>query len=162
MSGKVVNRAELAAELAARRERGERIVFTNGCFDILHVGHARSLQRARALGDCLVVGVNSDESTRRLKGPQRPIVPEADRAELLAALRCVDLVTIFEETTPEVLLELVRPAIHVKGGDYTPENLPEADLVRRLGGEVVIVPLEAGRSTTDIVKRMEAGKGPAA
>src|SRR5947209_1448863 len=117
MTRKIVRRNELAPILLPFCERGRRIVFTNGCFDVLHVGHVRYLQAARALGDLLVVGVNSDSSVRELKGPNRPLVPEEERAELLAALECVDYVSIFPELRPDALIEIVRPAIHVKGGD---------------------------------------------
>ncbi|HZO91332.1 MAG TPA: D-glycero-beta-D-manno-heptose 1-phosphate adenylyltransferase [Chthonomonadaceae bacterium] len=144
----------LAEKLAARRVEGARIVSTNGVFDVLHVGHVRYLQAARALGDLLVVGVNGDAGVRRLKGPTRPFVPEDERAELLAALACVDYVTIFEEPTPEALLEVVRPHIHVKGGDYCVEDMPETAVVRHYGGEVVTVPFVAGRSTTGLVERI--------
>lgn len=136
------------------RAEGKRIVFTNGCFDILHVGHLRYLQAARALGDALVVGVNSDAGVRRLKGPGRPIVPEEERAELLAGLACVDYVTLFGEPLPNETIEALRPHIHVKGGDYTAEALPEAETVRACGGEVVILPLVPGRSTTWILERI--------
>jgi rfaE bifunctional protein nucleotidyltransferase chain/domain len=146
--------AELAALLEARRARGERIVTTNGVFDVLHVGHTRYLQAARALGDLLVVGVNSDACTRRLKGLTRPIVLESERAELLAALSCVDYVTLFDDPTPMALLEALRPHVHAKGGDYDPEQMPETPVVRRGGGEVVILPFEAGHSTSDIVQRI--------
>jgi D-beta-D-heptose 7-phosphate kinase/D-beta-D-heptose 1-phosphate adenosyltransferase len=144
------------------REAGKRIVFTNGCFDLLHVGHARYLQQARALGDLLVVGVNTDASVRRLKGPQRPLVPAAERVELIAALACVDYVCLFEEDTPEALIGEVRPHYHVKGGDYQPDDLPEARLVRDLGGEVVILPLTTGRSTTGLVESITRSGGEAA
>jgi D-beta-D-heptose 7-phosphate kinase/D-beta-D-heptose 1-phosphate adenosyltransferase len=145
---------DLAEVLEERRARGERIVFTNGCFDILHVGHARYLARARALGDLLVVGVNSDRSVRALKGPSRPLVAEDDRAELLAHFAAVDYVCIFDEDLPNALIEVVRPAIDVKGGDYDAEKMPETPVVRRYGGEVVILPLEEGRSTTRVVTRV--------
>ncbi len=151
---KVLTRDRLAIVLESRRRRGERIVFTNGCFDILHVGHARYLAHARELGDLLVVGVNSDSSVHALKGEGRPIVPEAERAELLAHLACVDYVSIFDESTPDALIEVVRPAVHVKGGDYQADQLPEAEAVRRHGGRVVIVPLVEGRSTTNVVRRI--------
>src|SRR5690349_1922472 len=132
--GKVVpDWQELARLLEARRNVGERIVTTNGVFDVLHVGHTRYLQAARALGDLLVVGINSDACTRRLKGQSRPIVPEAERAELLAALACVDYVTLFDEPTPIDLLETLRPHIHTKGGDYDPEQMPETSIVRQGG-----------------------------
>ena len=150
----------LFAERAARlRAEGKRIVFTNGVFDILHVGHVRYLQEARALGDVLLVGVNSDTSVRRLKGPERPINGEDDRAEVLDALACVDSVSIFPEDNPEELLRLVRPAVHAKGGDYkTPDALPETPLVRSFGGEVIILNMVEGRSTTETIRKMkEAG-----
>jgi rfaE bifunctional protein nucleotidyltransferase chain/domain len=129
-------------------------VFTNGCFDLLHVGHVRYLQAARQLGDRLVVGLNSDASVRQLKGPTRPLVPEDERAEVLAALACVDFVTIFSERTADNLLTLLRPQIYAKGGDYTPENLPEAATVEAYGGKISIVSFVPGRSTTDLVDRI--------
>jgi len=151
---KIVARAELVEQLAARRAGGDQIVFTNGCFDLLHVGHARCLAQARALGDLLVVGLNSDSSVRALKGPDRPLVPQEERAELLAHLQAVDYVCVFEEERPDALLEAVRPHVHVKGGDYREEDLPEAPVVRRHGGRVVIVPLAEGRSTTILLQRI--------
>lgn len=128
-------------------------MFTNGCFDILHLGHLQTLSRAASEGSKLVVGVNSDSSVQRLKGPSRPINPERDRALLLAGLRCVDAVTIFEEDTPLPLLSVLRPAVHVKGGDYRIEDLPEAEIVRKNGGRVVIIDLLPGRSTTSTIER---------
>ena len=149
-----MTRAEFAALADALRAEGKRVVFTNGVFDILHVGHVRYLQAARALGDALLVGVNSDASVRRLKGPTRPINPEDERAEVMAALACVNGVCVFEEDTPHALIEAVRPTVHAKGGDYgTPEALPETALVRSLGGDVVILPLVPGRSTTGLLAR---------
>jgi len=146
---------EFAALAEALRAEGKRVVFTNGVFDILHVGHVRYLQQARALGDALLVGINSDASVRRLKGPTRPINLEEERAEVIAALRCVDGVCIFTEDRPDNLIEAVRPNVHAKGGDYaSPDALPETPLVPRLGGEVVILPLVAGRSTTRIVETL--------
>jgi rfaE bifunctional protein nucleotidyltransferase chain/domain len=152
---KQVSRDQLAALAERLRAGGRRIVFTNGCFDLLHVGHLRYLRAARALGDVLVVGVNTDASVRSLKGPSRPVVPEAERAELLAGLECVDYVTLFSEATPNAVIERLRPEVHVKGGDYSADALPEAPLVRSYGGEVVIVPLVPGRSTTELIRRME-------
>ncbi len=116
--GRFLERDALAALVSARQQGGERGVFTNGCFDLLHLGHVTYLQRARALGDFLIVALNSDRSTRRLKGPRRPLVPERERAEILSALACVDYVTIFDEPTAEGLVRLLRPAVYVKGGDY--------------------------------------------
>lgn len=145
------------------RAEGKRVVFTNGHFDLLHVGHLRYLQAARALGDTLVVGVNDDAVTRLRKGPGRPIVPEEERAELVAGLACVDYVVIFHEETAEAAVARLRPDIYVKGGDYAIDEaeeragkqpLPEAAVVRGYGGEVRTVPLVPGRSTTDIVRRI--------
>ncbi len=150
-SSKRLERDEVAGVMAAHRHAGRRIVFTNGCFDLLHVGHARYLREARARGDLLVVGVNTDASVRRLKGDRRPLVPVEERAELLAALECVDHVVLFDEDTPEALIAAVRPDLHVKGGDYRADDLPEAALVRELGGEVAILPITPGRSTTGLV-----------
>jgi rfaE bifunctional protein nucleotidyltransferase chain/domain len=153
-----LQRAEFARIANDLRAHGKRVVFTNGVFDILHVGHARYLQAARNLGDALLVGINSDDSVRRLKGPTRPINPEDERAELIAALACVSGVCVFGEDTPHALLEAVRPHIHAKGGDYAnPDALPETPLVRSLGGEVVILPLVQDRSTTRLVQKLQAG-----
>lgn len=151
-----MTRDAFAALAAQFRAEGKRVVFTNGVFDILHVGHLRYLQQARALGEVLFVGVNADASVRRLnKGPERPINPEDERAELLLGLKCVDAVCIFEEDTPLELIRAVRPDIHCKGGDYaSPDVLPETPLVRSLGGEVVILSLVPGRSTTEVVKKL--------
>jgi rfaE bifunctional protein nucleotidyltransferase chain/domain len=155
-----MTRDELAELAASLRAEGKRVVFTNGVFDILHVGHVRYLQQARSLGDALLVGINSDASVRRLKGPTRPINSEEERAEVIAALSCVAGTCIFTEDTPHALIEAVRPNIHAKGGDYkTPEALPETPLVRSLGGDVVILPLVDGRSTTRLIERLELG-GP--
>ncbi|HZT43861.1 MAG TPA: D-glycero-beta-D-manno-heptose 1-phosphate adenylyltransferase [Chthonomonadaceae bacterium] len=157
--GKVIHSwEEMADILAEHRARSERIVSTNGVFDLLHVGHVRTLQAARALGDLLVVGINSDDGTRRLKGPERPFVPQEERAEVLAALACVDYVTFFDEPTPSALLEIIRPAIHVKGGDYTVGAMPETEVVERHGGTVVTLPFVAGHSTTDLARRVLANR----
>jgi len=151
---KLVSRDRLAAIVADLRRDGRKIVFTNGCFDLLHIGHVRYLAAASKHGDVLIVAVNSDASVKRLKGPNRPLVPADERAEMLAALAFVDYVVIFEEDTPDSLLRLVRPDVHVKGGDYRPDELPEAPLVRSLGGEIVIAPLVDGRSTTIYITRI--------
>ncbi len=164
----------VAAQAAARaaRLRGGTVVATGGCFDLLHVGHLATLRAARRLGDCLVVCLNSDRSVRALKGPTRPLVPQADRARLVAALDCVDAVVTFDELTPERLLDRLRPDIWVKGGDYfldgpdgRPALLPEAELVRRWGGQTIVVPYLSGRSTTRLIAaarpapaRIEGGK----
>ena len=149
-----VTRDNLSAFAAALRAHGQRIVFTNGCFDILHVGHVRYLGAARALGDCLVVGLNSDASVRRLKGPERPVNEEADRAEVLDALRAVDYVTIFDEPTAAELIEIIRPDVYVKGGDYTIATLPEAEIVRDYGGRVEFIDLVPERSTTRVIEKL--------
>ena len=139
---------------SALRAGGARVVFTNGCFDILHAGHVRYLAAARALGDVLILGVNSDASVRRLKGATRPVNGEADRAEVVGALTSVDYVVIFGEDTAEDLIAKVRPAVYAKGGDYTLETLPEARIVESYGGEVAFIPLVAGKSTTGIIAKM--------
>jgi D-beta-D-heptose 7-phosphate kinase/D-beta-D-heptose 1-phosphate adenosyltransferase len=151
--------ASLAGRLEVLRAQGRRIVLTNGCFDILHRGHVSYLSRAKALGDVLVVGVNSDESIRRLKGPGRPINTLEDRLQVLAALGCVDHVVAFHEDTPHELVRAVRPHVFVKGGDYTRDRLPEAALVEELGGEVHILPFVADRSTTGVIERIRAADG---
>lgn len=151
---KVLDREALVSRIAALREGGRRVVFTNGCFDLLHRGHITYLNQAKALGDVLVVGLNDDASVRRLKGTSRPINPTEDRAQVLAALSCVDLIVPFTEDTPAALIEALRPDVYVKGGDYTRETLPEAPLVESLGGEVRLLPYLDDRSTTGIIERV--------
>jgi D-beta-D-heptose 7-phosphate kinase/D-beta-D-heptose 1-phosphate adenosyltransferase len=154
---------DLLDTLDQQRAAGRRVVTTNGCFDLLHIGHVRFLNDARALGDLLVVGLNSDGAVRRLKGPGRPVVAEADRAAMLAALRPVDHVVVFDNLLPNDLLAAVRPALHCKAGDYTIESLPEAEVVRSYGGEVCILPLTAGHSTSQLIERISrAGQEQAA
>jgi len=143
----------------ALREAGQQVVFTNGCFDILHAGHVRYLREARAQGDCLVLGLNSDASVRGLKGPTRPINSELDRAEVVGALKAVDYVVIFGEQTAENLIAKVRPAVYVKGGDYTLDTLPEAKIVQSYGGRVHFVKMVEGRSTTNVIKKIAADTG---
>jgi D-beta-D-heptose 7-phosphate kinase/D-beta-D-heptose 1-phosphate adenosyltransferase len=150
---------ELVARLEEERFLGHRIVFTNGVFDILHAGHVQLLRRARALGDVLVVGINSDASTRRLKGPTRPINRESDRLALVSALDPVDYAILFGEDTPERLIREIRPDIHVKGGDYDAASLPEIDAVREVGARVEILSLVEGRSTTAVIDRILAAAG---
>jgi rfaE bifunctional protein nucleotidyltransferase chain/domain len=150
----VQNHNELAEIVKGRQEAGELIVFTNGVFDILHGGHVRYLAQARNLGGALVVAINSDSSVRRLKGDKRPIVGEAERAELLDALRSVDYVTHFSTDTPVPLLEKIRPDIYVKGGDYRIEDLPEARVVKAYGGRVLLLPYLEGSSTSGIIERV--------
>ncbi|MFJ8579205.1 D-glycero-beta-D-manno-heptose 1-phosphate adenylyltransferase [Micromonospora sp. NPDC093277] len=152
----LVDPDELSALVAEHRRAGRSIVFTNGCFDVLHPGHVRYLTQARALGDLLIVAVNSDGSVRRLKGPDRPVNPVEDRTALLAALECVDHVVVFEEDSPARLIEAVRPDVYVKGGDYPPEMVPEAPLVRRLGGQVRTLGYVPDRSTSAIIDRIRA------
>jgi D-beta-D-heptose 7-phosphate kinase / D-beta-D-heptose 1-phosphate adenosyltransferase len=156
--GRVVDLEGLLGEIGDRSSAGAgRVVTTNGCFDILHAGHLATLRAAKEMGDTLVVLVNDDDSVRRLKGASRPLVPAADRAELVAALEPVDFVVLFSEDTPVRALGAIRPAVHVKGGDYTAADLPETAAVEAGGGEVVIVPLVPGRSTSGIAGR--AGEG---
>jgi D-beta-D-heptose 7-phosphate kinase/D-beta-D-heptose 1-phosphate adenosyltransferase len=145
----------LAARIAAYRHEGRKIVFTNGCFDILHRGHITYLNQAKDLGDVLIMGVNSDESVARLKGPSRPLNPLEDRIQVLAALSCVDHIVPFYEDRPDELIKLVRPDVFVKGGDYTRETLPEAPLVERLGGKVEILPYIKDKSTTGVIEKIK-------
>lgn len=145
----------MTLDQAVREREGKKLVFTNGVFDILHVGHVRYLCQARHLGDLLFVGLNSDDSVKRLgKGDDRPINHFQDRAEVLGALRCVDGIICFDELTPERLVSALKPEIYVKGGDYTLENLPEAPIVHGYGGEVVLIPLVEGQSTTLTLKKL--------
>ena len=153
----IIPREHIRDTCDAARAKGATVVFTNGCFDVLHAGHVRYLTKARAMGDFLVIGLNSDDSVRRLKGNGRPINTEDDRAEVLDALRAVDAVTIFDEPTAEALIAMVRPDVYVKGGDYTLETLPEAKIVQEYGGRVEFVPLVEGRSTTNVIERIRSG-----
>ena len=153
---------ELARHISRHRAEGQRIVLTNGCFDVLHRGHTRYLTQAKQLGDILVVALNSDDSVRRLKGPQRPINTVTDRAAVIAALSCVDYVTVFDSPTPVALIEELRPEIYAKGGDYTPEMLVETHAVERYGGTVAILDYVADLSTTAVVQRIRSGEGAVA
>lgn len=155
---RILDRVALIDRLRAERERGCRIVLANGCFDVLHVGHVRYLQSARALGDLLVVGINSDQQVTVLKGADRPIMPEAQRAEIVASLEAVDLVTIFDEPTVESLLLAIRPDVHAKGTDYTEETVPERDVVRSYGGTVAIVGDPKDHSTSELLRRVNLQK----
>jgi D-glycero-beta-D-manno-heptose 1-phosphate adenylyltransferase len=148
------NRDELIAIVDAARKSGHRIVFANGCFDILHAGHVRYLEGARALGDLLIVGINSDEQTRKLKGAGRPVLPAEERAEIVAALEAVDLVTIFDEPTVTELLLALKPHIHAKGTDYTEETVPERDVVRSFGGRVAIVGDPKDHSSSEMIEKL--------
>lgn len=143
----------IASTVSQLKKQGKKIVTTNGCFDILHLGHIRYLQEAKSLGDILIVGVNSDVSVRKLKGLERPINKETDRAEVLAALEAIDYVIIFPEDTPEKLLGVIQPHVHVKGGDYTGKELPEKKVVEACGGKVHCVSHVPGFSTTEILKK---------
>jgi D-beta-D-heptose 7-phosphate kinase/D-beta-D-heptose 1-phosphate adenosyltransferase len=151
---RILSREQVRAAVRAARRRGERIVFTNGCFDLLHVGHVRSLEQARRLGDRLVVGVNADASVRRLKGPGRPLVPARQRAELLAALACVDWVVIFRQDTPLSLIRALRPDVLAKGGDWPRDRIVGREDVERWGGRVVRLRQVAGASTSRLVERV--------
>jgi rfaE bifunctional protein nucleotidyltransferase chain/domain len=142
--------------IAGIREAGGRVVFTNGCFDLLHPGHVSYLRAARSLGDALVVGLNSDASVRRLKGPSRPVVSERDRAIMIEALESVDAVVVFGEDTPIRLMRELEPAIYVKGGDYRIEDLPEAEVAREFGAEVRIIPFETGYSTSALIEKIKS------
>ena len=151
MKGKIKTREELQRLIHNLKRSGKRIVFTNGCFDILHVGHVRYLEQARSLGDVLVVGINSDRSVRGLKGPRRPILPVEERGEILSGLGCTDYITVFDEPTPFELISLLQPDVLVKGGDWTPEQVVGREVVEGSGGRVVILPFVEGSSTTNII-----------
>ncbi|HEX8250578.1 MAG TPA: adenylyltransferase/cytidyltransferase family protein [Pyrinomonadaceae bacterium] len=148
----VLERNRLVARVAIERRGGARIVLANGCFDLFHVGHIRYLSGAKALGDILIVGINSDEQVRKLKGENRPFMPETERAEIVSALKFVDYVTIFPEATVTELIRAVRPDFHAKGTDYTTETVPEREIVREYGGRVAIVGDPKDHSSTDLIK----------
>ena len=153
-TGRILERDDLAAVVNAAKRKGSRIVLANGCFDVLHVGHIRYLEAAKALGDLLIVGVNSDEQTRRLKGEGRPLAPQDQRAQIVSALAAVDFVTIFHEPTVEQLLLALRPDIHAKGTDYTEDTVPERDVVRSFGGRVAIVGDPKNHSSSEIIDKV--------
>jgi len=157
MSGKILDSDHLAAIADSMRAQGRKLVLTNGCFDLLHVGHVHYLQAARALGDALAVAINGDDSVRELKGAGRPLNTEGDRAEVVAALDCVDHVVIFQEVRLTRLIEKVRPSIYVKGGDYTAASLnpEERAALEKIGTEIRIVPFEPGHSTSGLIERMK-------
>ncbi len=154
----IIDRENAAQFCEDLRRQGKKIVFTNGCFDIIHAGHVRYLTTAKNFGDVLIIGLNTDDSVRRLKGASRPINSQADRAEVLLGLKAVDHVIYFGEQTAENLIAEVKPDIYVKGGDYTLETLPEAAIVQSYGGRVELVNLVAGRSTTNIIEKILAEK----
>ncbi|CAN5549914.1 D-glycero-beta-D-manno-heptose 1-phosphate adenylyltransferase [soil metagenome] len=151
----ILDHKELATRLREERSSG-RIVFTNGCFDLLHVGHIRYLQEARSLGDRLVVALNTDASVQKLKGPSRPVQQELDRAEIMAALACVDYVTLFDEETPLKVIELLGPDILVKGGDWSPDKIVGSSFVLGRGGEVKSLAFQPGRSTSSIIEKIKS------
>lgn len=151
---KLINRDQIAEVAKTNKAAGKTLVFTNGCFDIIHAGHVRYLAEARKLGDCLIVGLNSDSSVRELKGPTRPVNQQEDRAEVIAALAAVDYVVIFDERTAEALIGEVKPNIYVKGGDYRIEDIPEARIVDSNGGKTVLIPEVPGRSSSNIIKKI--------
>lgn len=154
--GAVVNKEELVSLCEQARRDKRVVVTTNGCFDILHVGHVRILKQAKSLGDILIIGLNSDGSVRRLKGPERPINRTEDRAEILSSLACVDYVFVFDEDTPVEFLKLAKPNIHVKGADYKPSDLAETPVVESLGGRVEILTLVPDKSTSNLVAKIRA------
>ncbi|HSS44350.1 MAG TPA: D-glycero-beta-D-manno-heptose 1-phosphate adenylyltransferase [Thermoanaerobaculia bacterium] len=153
-ASKILSRTELLERAAEQRERGHKIVFANGAFDLLHAGHVRYLEAAKREGDWLVVGINSDGSVRRGKGQGRPIVPESERAEIVAALACVDAVVLFAEDSPASLLSELRPSVHAKGTDYVAESVPEKETVRAYGGRTAIVGDPKDHATTDLIERI--------
>jgi rfaE bifunctional protein nucleotidyltransferase chain/domain len=159
-SARVVAREEITSVVERLRRVGKQIVFTNGVFDLLHPGHVRYLRQARALGDVLIVGVNADESVRRNKGPERPLTPEHERAEILAALDCVEAVVVFGEDTPDAIIKAVQPDILVKGADWPADQIVGRNTVEARGGRVVRMPVERGYSTTSIVERIRATRPP--
>ena len=156
-ASKILTEIAIVDRVGALRQQGRSVVFTNGCFDLLHRGHVTYLEAARALGDVLIVAVNSDRSVRALKGPSRPLTPAEDRAHVLAALACVDYVVEFNDETAERLVQELQPDIYVKGGDYARDEPVEAAVVRAYGGSVRILPFTSGYSTTDLVQRITAG-----
>lgn len=157
--GRVVTQDDLIVAVAAHKRNGQGVVFTNGCFDLLHPGHLRSLEQARALGDILIVGINSDASVRGLKGPERPVISQDERAEILAALATVDYVTIFDEPTPREVIARVLPNVLVKGGDWGANEIVGREEVEAAGGRVVSIPLEPGYSTTEILRKARRATG---
>lgn len=159
---KIVDWAALLHRREQARAAGDVVVWTNGCFDVLHVGHIRCLQAARTFGDLLVVGLNSDESIRQLKGPDRPIMPATERAEILGSLACVDYVVVFEEPTPEASIARLKPDVHCKGADYAPPDgkpLPERAIVEGYGGRIEFIPLVPSMSTSDVICRIRQEEG---
>jgi rfaE bifunctional protein nucleotidyltransferase chain/domain len=159
VSGKLKSLEEIKAIIVEARNNRKRVVFTNGCFDLLHRGHVHILREARACGDVLVVGINSDKSVKQIKGPARPVLPESDRCELLGAMEMVDFVILFNEPDPYDLIAAIQPDVLVKGGDWNSEKIIGADLVEEGGGRVVVVPYIKGFSTTEIIERIRNSDG---
>ncbi len=157
--GKVLSLDDMSNRRVELRGARKTLVFTNGCFDLLHLGHVRYLRQAKELGDAMVIGLNSDSSIRRIKGDDRPIQSQGERAEILAALECVDYIVIFDEPTAERTVAILAPDIYVKGGDYALDELPEAKIVESYGGKVTILPLVQGHSTTGIIERILSSYG---
>ena len=158
--GRILSRVELKKEVEKLKQAGKKIVFTNGCFDILHTGHTRYLREARKLGDVLVLGLNSDDSIRSIKGEKRPLVPATERAEILAALDFIDFITIFDELTPLNVIKFLKPDILIKGGDWPEEKVVGREEVKKWKGKVVIIPEVQGKSTTNIVEKILQVYGP--
>jgi rfaE bifunctional protein nucleotidyltransferase chain/domain len=154
MNNKIIDRDLLVPVIDGLRQEGKKIVFTNGCFDLLHVGHLRYLEQAREEGDLLVLGLNSDRSVRELKGDTRPLLPQEERAEMMAALSMVDYITIFDESTPLNLIKAIRPDVLVKGGDWKEKDIVGGREVKAAGGEVVVVPEVPGRSTSNLISKI--------
>ena len=150
----ILDRTRLIARVAVERQKGVKIVLANGCFDLFHVGHIRYLAGAKELGDCLIVGINSDEQVRKLKGGNRPFMPERERAEIVSALRFIDYVTIFNEPTVEELIRAIRPDFHAKGTDYTTESVPEREIIIECGGQVAIVGDAKNHSSTELMRKV--------
>lgn len=159
VSGKLKSLEEIKAIVVDARTNGKKVAFTNGCFDLLHRGHVHVLRAARACADLLIVGINSDQSVKQIKGPKRPVLPESDRCELLGAMEMVDFVILFNEPDPYNLISAIRPDVLVKGGDWNTEKIIGADMVEEAGGRVVVVPYIKGFSTTEIIERIKNSDG---
>lgn len=159
VSGKLKSLEEIKAITVSARTNGKKVAFTNGCFDLLHPGHVHVLRAARACADLLIVGINSDQSVKHIKGPTRPVLPESDRCELLGAMEMVDFVVLFNEPDPHNLISAIRPDVLVKGGDWNSEKIIGADIVEEAGGRVVVVPYIKGFSTTEIIERIKNSDG---
>ena len=158
ISAPILERNRLVARVSIERRKGARIVLANGCFDLFHVGHIRYLAGAKSLGDVLIVGINSDRQVRKLKGENRPFMPEQERAEIVSALKFVDLVTIFDEPSVAELIRAVRPDFHAKGTDYTPETVPEREIVKEYGGKTAIVGDPKDHSSSEFLERLRRGE----